>query len=114
MTTKPASIELGRRTRRHFSNKQIQEYLGCQAGSGKTIRAFCLDQGLTPSVFYRWQRIHGSRPPKPDPVFREVSMPSILGSEWAAEITLRSGTMVKVRPGCEVRWFAELLHHLKK
>jgi transposase-like protein len=84
-----------------------------QAGSGLSVSAFCRREGFSPNSFYRWRRLLGGgdgsagaadRPP--DLSLENVFVPvSVVGqapagfSDASIELILRSGVLLRVRPG---------------
>jgi hypothetical protein len=98
--------------RRYFSIEKIQEYLRLQIESGKNVRVFCREQGLCSAVFYRWRKVYGGQRTGKKPVFREVSLPAMIGNDWGAEISLGTGTTLRVKSGSDLGWVGKLLSQL--
>lgn len=74
-----------------------------QRRSGQSIAAFCRNHGVSQPSFFAWRRrLHaqnGQSQPRFLPV--QIEMPDSLAHAPPIEIVLRSGTCVRVRPGCD-------------
>ena len=92
------------------SAEEWREIFRRQEGSGVSIGKFCAAEGLKENTYYQWKRRlrgqeqseRGNRARRPRG-FVEVTpagVPPVRGveqSEWAVELVLSSGTVVKVR-----------------
>ena len=94
-----------------------------QAGSGLSVSAFCRGEGISASSFYRWRRLLGEgdgavgatdRPPAlpRENVFVPVSVvgpaPALV-SDTPIELILRSGVLLRVRPGFDAATLIRLV-----
>lgn len=75
-----------------------QDLMNRHESSGKSIAAFCKDEGVHTTSFYSWRR-KLSEPRKPDSDFIEVVLPDVgrKGSEIGIE--LGNGVCLRVVPG---------------
>jgi hypothetical protein len=73
--------------------------------SGLSLRKFSAQHGLAPMSLWRWiHKRQESRRPEGDPLvncaavgFTEIKLPApMAGSNWAAEVSLPNGTVVRV------------------
>ena len=111
METNSLPQEKDRPPRRRCTPEQITECLEAQPRSGLTLATFCQQHGLNPSVFHAWKRRRRQSPVAP-PVFRELSLPSLISARWAAEIALPSGALLRVSSQADVRWVGQLLDQM--
>ena len=91
-------METSRRNGRKRSETDWQELIKRQRESGLTIGGFCDREGLTRSMFYKWQRqfrgVKGTKKMKPRFIELEERSRS---SGWRMELDLGSGIVLRVR-----------------
>jgi transposase len=94
-----------------------------QAGSGLSVSAFCRREGFSPNSFYRWRRLlsegdgsAGATDRPPALPLEKVFVPvSIVGhaparvSDASIELILRSGVLLRVRPGFDAATLIRLI-----
>lgn len=75
--------------------EQMAQVLKAQSCSGLSKKAFCAEHGITPSMFYYWQRrlSEGQGSPVPEPNFRQV----VLDRSAELELRLPGGQWIGVR-----------------
>ena len=95
-----------------------------QRASGLTVQAFCDQEGISPSSFYRWRKILGSPPASadlsdtpfscdgvsPEPTFIPVGQITSVGQ--ALRITFPAGIEVHVSNGCHTALLGETVRLL--
>jgi hypothetical protein len=99
---------------------QGPDYRDChlrdQASSGLSIAEYCRRQDLCPATFYNWRRaLAGSwreRPGGGVASFTEIGRVGALATQWAAEVALVSGTVVRVGAGADAQLLRALLEVL--
>lgn len=88
---------------RHDREQFWRDLIARQPRSGQSVAAFCRAHGVSQPSFFAWRkrlRLHSDAPPSPFvPVQIDLSSP--LAHPAPIEIALRSGTCVRVRPGCD-------------
>lgn len=95
-----------------------------QGASGLTVQAFCDQEGISPSSFYRWRKILGSPAApadisdmpsscdgdRPEPTFIPVGQIASVGQ--ALRITFPAGIEVHVSNGCHTALLGETVRLL--
>jgi hypothetical protein len=85
---------------RAYTPKEIADWITGYRGSGLGLRAFAKQHGLSRSRLHYWvydKRYTHLRPPSSVPaVFQEIKLhPSLALSNWAVEISLPAGPVVR-------------------
>jgi transposase-like protein len=94
------------RRRRVLSDSDKEAHVRRQIGSGKTIAAFCRDEGLAVPSFQNWKRKFGEKNG-----FIEIAT-SIPARPAAVEVVLASGDRIVATSDCDPFWLAKLVHSL--
>ena len=87
-----------------------EECVRAQAASGLSVAEYCRRHDLCPATFYNWRR--RSREgglPGGGMAFTEIGRLGALQTPWAAEITLASGTVVRVNANADAQLLRALL-----
>ena len=94
--------------------------------SGLGLKAFALEEGLSPGRLHYWvyqkpSGASGRRPTKPRraavaPVFQEVKLPSgpEWGRGWAAEVGLPGGIVVRLSASASTQWIGSVVQALQR
>ena len=84
------------RSRRHRSADEWRAILGQQAGSGLTVRQFCLREAICEQGFFRWRKRLGEQAPMPLPRFVELRPAAGIGSAIRVELRLPNGAILRI------------------
>ena len=92
------------RRRRVLSDSEKRACIQRQAVSGKTVVAFCREEGIALSSFHGWKRKFADKP-----VFVEMPVPL---HSVAVEIIPASGDRIVTSSDCDPLWLAGLVRAL--
>ena len=115
MNRKSSPSEPSRKPRRRYTPEQIQALLQAQPSSGLSVVQFCKAQGVHPALCYTWRqrlRTDAAAAPVKVPVFEGLSLKSLLGQGWIAELALANATVLRVSVAADPRWIARWVAQL--
>jgi len=79
------------------SDEEKAEWAKRFLGSGLSLRTFSLQNGLSYMSLWRWANKAGDKTVAAEPAFTEIKgLPLIEGVEWAAELSLPNGTVLRL------------------
>ena len=87
------------------------ERIGEQEASGQTVRAFCRRQGIGEHSFYSWRKRLRTTP-RVEFALLETKSPAP-GSPWTLEVSLSSGTLLRISNGVDAATLRQLLETLR-
>ena len=94
------------RRRQMLSDLEKKAYVRRQAVSGKSLAAFCRDEGIALSSFQNWKRKSGEKGG-----FIEIATPIPVRSA-TVEVVLASGDKLVTTSDCDPYWLAKLVRSL--
>jgi transposase-like protein len=90
-------------------------HLRDQADSGLSVAEYCRRRELCANTFYNWRRLHRERGPsaalRTTVSFTEIGRVSVQ-TQWAAEIVLASGAVVRVSAAADAQLLRALVEAL--
>lgn len=110
----------------HVSSDEIAKVIARYRASGLGLKAFALEEGLPPGRLHYWiyQKSagltgRGSSPPTPAaaaPTFQEVKLPyrPECGGDWAAEVALVGGIVVRFSASASAEWMTSVVQALQR
>ena len=84
------------RGRRHRSSDEWRAILGQQAGSGLTVRQFCLREAICEQGFFRWRKRLGEQAPALRGKFVELKSSPAIESGVRVELRLTNGAILRI------------------
>ena len=84
------------------------KHLRAQAASGLSVAEYCRRRELCAATFYKWRRLHSESEPERSPgsamSFTEIGrIAGVQEAQWAAEIALASGAVIRVSAGADAQ-----------
>jgi hypothetical protein len=110
----------------HECSEEIAAIITRYRASGLGLKAFALEEGLSPGRLHYWvyqkpDGVSGRRPAKLTqaavaPVFQEVKLPSRpeWDSSWATEVGLPGGIAVRFSPSASAQWIGSVVQALRR
>ena len=110
----------------HASSNEIATILARYRASGLGLKAFALEEGLTPGRLHYWiyqkaagvsgRRSAKSPPAAVAPMFQEVQLPAQpeWGGGWAAEIGLPGDLAVRFSASASAEWIGSVVQALQR
>jgi hypothetical protein len=107
------------RAPRTYTSTEIAGWIRRYRGSGFGLRTFAHQHGLSPSRLHYWvYQKHGAelRPPRSAPaVFQELKLtPGLALSNWAVEISLPAGPVVRFSASATPAWMSAVIEALRR
>ena len=102
--------------RTHFTPEKRAALVREFRASGETQKGFAARHGVKWTTFRNWlySRATGSHSTRPVRL-QEISIGPLLASNaWAAEITLKDGTVVRLRAGTDPGWAQAIIQPLRQ
>lgn len=95
-------IEPGRERKQRRSREQWRTIIRAFEASGLSSREYCHEQGLTPSVFGKWNRVFRSESGITPFIELPPSLAGVLSSgqvekDWRVELELGAGVVLRLR-----------------
>lgn len=111
-------MKTDQRTHRTYTTTEIAAWIRRYRASGLGLPAFAKQQGLSPGQLHYWVYQKGPAAPRPrgqpPPVFQELKLaPGLPLSNWAAEISLPAGSVVRFSAMATPAWMSAVIQALR-
>ncbi|MBN2473938.1 MAG: hypothetical protein JXB62_04990 [Pirellulales bacterium] len=104
---------MARSIKQHSDREQFwRELIGRQQGSGQSIKAFCVEEGVSEASFFAWRAELSKRDREEVSEFAPVQL--LTSRRGCVEILLSDPPRVRVEPGFDLQTLRDVLAILEK